>query len=334
MRRRWWWKFCDDEAQAEWRVFFIHEEKLALWIALSRNEWMKTLSLESWNSNTVITTNEHRSIWPTYFTLGTYLNRKLCSSSLLFTSQSPNPQNSSATHLSSPSEKKNRRIDKEQRVPIMQRCGFTFRADSGTPKFELSSQPAVPMTLEFDLGAIAGAPKGKRPINHPKSRVSRALALQSKCKTSFAATPLHVDLPAPEETINSKTRLSRFQENLDIRQQNTLAAETKIPIDVPLPASVSSRCGINEEDVLCLSQWASRRSWRWGLSGFGMWLLWRIVSKGRTSLGEESVAKVEHIFRRGYRRMLRGEMASKMRGRGGWERTSYFEWFWEKGSER
>lgn len=38
MRRKWWSKVCDDEAEAEWRVFFIHEEKLALWITLSRNE--------------------------------------------------------------------------------------------------------------------------------------------------------------------------------------------------------------------------------------------------------------------------------------------------------
>lgn len=136
----------------------------------------------------------------------------------------------------------------------MRRCEFTFRADSGTPKFELSSQPAVPMTLEFDLGASIGAPKGKRPINRPKSRVSRALALKPKDKASFAATPLLVDLPVPEETINSKTRLSRFQENLDIRQQTTLAAETKFAIDVPFPDSVSCRSGINEKDLLCFPQ--------------------------------------------------------------------------------
>lgn len=138
----------------------------------------------------------------------------------------------------------------------MQQCGFTFRADSGTtPKFELSSQPASPMALKFEIGATTtiGAPKGKRPINRPKSRVSRAtLALQpkeDKKMTSFAAatTPLLVvDLPAvlPEETINSKTRLSRSGENLDIReQQTTLTAETKNAIDVPLPDSVSSRHG-------------------------------------------------------------------------------------------
>lgn len=136
----------------------------------------------------------------------------------------------------------------------MQKCGFTYRADSGTPKFELSSQPAVPMTLEFGLGATVGTPRGKRPVNHPKSRVSRALALQPKDKTSFAATPCLVDVPAPEETINSKTRPSRLHENLDIRQQTTLAAETKIRLDVPLPTSVSARRGINEKDNLCLSQ--------------------------------------------------------------------------------
>lgn len=135
----------------------------------------------------------------------------------------------------------------------MQQCVFTFRADSGTPKFELSSQPAVPMTLEFNLGATIGAPKGKRPLNRPKSRLSRALALQPKDKTPFAATPLLVDHPVPEETVNSKTRLSRFQENLDIREQTTLASETKNAINV-LPDSVSSPRGINGKDFLCLPQ--------------------------------------------------------------------------------
>lgn len=50
-------------------------------------------------------------------------------------------------------------------------------------------------------------------------------------------------------------------------------------------------------DVVCVET---------GLSSFGMWLLWAIVSKGQTNLGEESVAKVEHIFRRGYRRVFWG----------------------------
>lgn len=156
----------------------------------------------------------------------------------------------------------------------MQKCGFTFRADNGTPTFELSSQPAIPMALKFDLGAIAGAPKGKRPINHPKSRASRALALQLKDDTSFAATTanskfgfsaessataiastlLVFGVPAPEKTIDSKTRLSRFQENLNIPQQTRLAAEIKDPMDDPLPASISSRRDINEKYNLCLSQ--------------------------------------------------------------------------------
>lgn len=86
--------------------------------------------------------------------------------------------------------------------------------------------------------------------------------MQPKDKTSFAATLLLFGLPAPEETINSK-----------IRQQTTLVAETKFQIDIPLPASTSSRRGINEKDILCLSQWRGSDCLRWGLSGFGMWLL-------------------------------------------------------------
>lgn len=62
-----------------------------------------------------------------------------------------------------------------------------------------------------------------------------------------------------------------------------------------------------------------------GLSSFGMWLLWAIVSKGQTNLGEESVAKVEHIFEGDTDGWFGGERAWKMRGRGGWERDSYFE---------
>lgn len=89
----------------------------------------------------------------------------------------------------------------------MQTCAFTFRVDSNIPKFELSSQqPAVPMTpLKFSFGAniTCGATKwGKRPIKHPKSRLSiRARLALQKTKNKL----LLVDLPpTPEETINSK----------------------------------------------------------------------------------------------------------------------------------
>lgn len=48
-------------------------------------------------------------------------------------------------------------------------------------------------------------------------------------------------------------------------------------------------------------------------------------------LGEESVAKVEHIFQRGYRRVLGGGGGGGGKGHrrcgeeGDWERNSYFE---------
>lgn len=53
----------------------------------------------------------------------------------------------------------------------MQKYGFTFRAASGTPKFELPRQPAVPMTLEFGIGATVDAPQGQAP--NQSSQVSR-----------------------------------------------------------------------------------------------------------------------------------------------------------------
>lgn len=163
----------------------------------------------------------------------------------------------------------------------MQKCGFTFRADSGTPNFDHSSQPAVLTTLKYNLGASAGAPKGKRPINHHKSRASRAPALQPKDNKSFAATnatlkfgfsaanPLIVDFPAPEKNNNSKIGLSRFQENVDIpptpppnksREQTTLVAVTKDPMDNSSQPYVFSRRDINENDKASFSAFRNDRA--------------------------------------------------------------------------
>lgn len=225
----------------------------------------------------------------------------------------------------------------------MQTCGFTFRADSGTAKFDVSNQPAVPTTLKFDLAAIAGAPKGKRPINHPKSRASRALALQPKDRTSVAATtanfkfgfdaransaasasnPLivdRVDLPALEKTINSKTGLSHFEKSLEIpptslnvsMEITTLAVETKDPVNDSFPATISSRRDINEKDKASFPAFRNNRAEVVSVEDFpGLGSgcgpsngEWTVASKGRTTLGEELLAKGDDIIRRGYRRVL------------------------------
>lgn len=155
----------------------------------------------------------------------------------------------------------------------MQTCAFTFRVDSSIPKFELSSQqPAIPMTVRFDPRAkvTVGAPKGdKRPINYPKSRISRALASQPKNNLLLVGLPA---APA-EETINSKqdsTFPLAWEFGYTIATYVNLATETKIQtlIDVSLPDSVSSsRRGINKKDILCLSQWLGKSYLCWVHSG-------------------------------------------------------------------
>lgn len=159
----------------------------------------------------------------------------------------------------------------------MQNCGFTFRADSGTPNFDLSSQPAVPTTLKFNLGASAGAPKGRRPISHPKSRASRAPALQSQDNKSFAATnakmkfgfsaessaaanasnPLIVDLPAPEKNNNSKIGPARPQKNLDIPPTPLPNKSTE---QTTSPAHVFSHRDVNEKDRASFSAFRNDRT--------------------------------------------------------------------------
>lgn len=211
----------------------------------------------------------------------------------------------------------------------MENRNFTFRAENGAPTFEFPGQSALRAELNFDLGAIAGAPK--RPINHPRSRASRAPALQPKNNTSFAATTANVkfdfgaessaaasatnssiiDSPALGETYNKNTHLFRFQGHLDTPTKSTgptsLAVETEAPVVNPLPASASSRRNLDEldrayfstfynnpqEEFVCVDDISVLECRCCGPSNG---VECRIVSKGRKSLGEELKVKGDNVF--------------------------------------